>query len=262
MVMRRWCEERGTFQDISLAVGWLWEPSPQLEPFGSAVRLLCSLEVVLYLNNFIPLFAIFFPSLYFNLFSRSQLFLLSIHYSFAGVSSKVIVITERGGKKAWRGLFTAIFLGSEINVHRFQQYLISSGSLTARSLHYLTSLHKGQRNRKAFICQTPLRLLETNAFQSLSSLSFGFFFPRQTEKAVDLLITCLSVSVWHLQPPVTPSESSGIVHSYQIIAALAIYLFSQEDIVLPPAWVRTIKGCCEIFQLLRCCNMNWNEMIP
>lgn len=34
--------------------------------------------------NFIPLFAIFLPSLYFNLFSRSRLFLLSIHYSFAG----------------------------------------------------------------------------------------------------------------------------------------------------------------------------------
>lgn len=224
--------------------------------------------------HFLPLFTIFLPFYFFRLFSHSLLFLLSYSLgtkkvSFAGVSSKIIMIIERGRRKAWRALFTAICLGTEINVPWFQQYLISSGRLIARSLHYPAFLHKCQCNRNASHFADYPWVPRINAFKSLSARSgFFYFLFCQTAKAINLFITCpfrLMYCTWNPfwclknNQPMFPLI--GTLPN-QLRLYLSIYFFSQEGIFLLTAWVRTIKGCSEIFLLLMWCNMNWNEMLP
>lgn len=66
------------FQHVLLALQLLCKPNPQLESFGSAV---CQVAVFpgncIISYNFIPLFAVFLPFLFFNLFFHSLLFLPS-----------------------------------------------------------------------------------------------------------------------------------------------------------------------------------------
>lgn len=78
------------------------------------------------------------------------------------------------GEEAGRALFSALFLGTEINVCCFQQDLIALGRAIAQALHYPAALHKCQCNRNAVVFQTTLWVLQTNAFKSCPTLSFFF----------------------------------------------------------------------------------------